>query len=142
MDIFISQNNNETVIQIPVLPAQFNVSLSQNNDTFNSISQGDLKLIGLVGLKTISFSSFFPHDDDNNAPYIKSKERYGHSYVSLLESFMKRRYPVRLIITETGINLPMTIERFDWSVGKSKDIDYTIELSEFRFVNAKGVPAV
>lgn len=142
MDIFISQNNRETVIQLPVFPEEFSVSLAQNNENFNTISQGELRLIGNTGLKGISFSSFFPFDDDNNAPYIRSTQWFGHSYPAIFETMMLKRIPVRLIITETRINLPMTIDQFEYKVGKSGDLDYTMQLTEFRFVNVKGVPKV
>lgn len=142
MDIFISQNNRATVIQLPVVPEKFNVSLEQNHENFNSISQGDLRLIGHTGLKNISFSSFFPLDDDNNAPYIRSRDWFGHTFTTIFESMMLRRIPVRLLITETRINLPMTIDRFEYEVGKSGDVDYTMQLTEFRFVKVKGAPKV
>lgn len=142
MDIFISQNNRQTVVQLPVVPPEFNVSLDQNHENFNSISQGDLRLIGDVGLKGISFSSFFPLDNDNNAPYIRSTQWFGHTYVDIFEAMMKRKLPVRLTITDTKINLPMTIDKFDYTVGKSGDVDYTMTLTEFRFVKVKGAPKV
>ncbi|MGE7828962.1 hypothetical protein [Paenibacillus sp. NPDC093718] len=142
MDVFITQNNRASVIQLPVPPQEFNVSLEQNHGVFNTISQGDLRLIDFTGLKKISFSSFFPFSKDTNAPFIKSKEWFGYSYTSIFERLMERRMPVRLIITETRINLPMTIDRFEYKVGRPDGIDYTMELTEFRFVNVKGVPKI
>ena len=50
----------KTVITLPVTPESYSVSTSQNNQTVNIVSLGDLNLMGNKGLRELSFSSFFP----------------------------------------------------------------------------------
>lgn len=137
MDIFISINNREEVIQIPVIPPEFNVSTSNNNEKYNTVKHGDINLIGLRGLKDISFSSFFPIRD---YPFLRDRSLKGWEYIEKIESWIDRRLPIRLVITDTGINLPVTIDNFEYGIKNgSGDIYYTLSFTEFKFINFKEV---
>lgn len=137
IDIYISINNREKVLKIPVVPEEFNVTSPFNNQTYSTISQGDIKLIGLRGLKAISWESFFPAHD---YPFRRDNTYDAWEYVNTLEEFRDRRIPVRLIITGTGINIPATIDEFSYGLKDgSKDVHYSITFSEFKFVQIKGV---
>ena len=61
MDIYLSVNNREQVICLPVLPAEFTISKPQKNEVFETVTQGELKLIGR-GPKSITISSFSIRD--------------------------------------------------------------------------------
>lgn len=158
IEIYLSVNNNEQIIQLPVLPNKFEVNSSYKNSTKASISQGEIRLIGLQGLKTISFDSFFPYRAypfarnnriieidgkkydifDRYSDLTNHKNFYGWSYVRTIEEWMKKRVPIRVIITDLendAVNLPMTIDSFKYGIQDgSNDIKYTISLTEFRFV--------
>lgn len=135
MDIYLSINNREQVIKLPVMPSEFNVMSPQNNEVYETISQGDLKLIGLRGLKSISISSFFPV---KSYPFLRDRNLRGWDYVNRIESWYDRRLPIRLTITNTPINLAMAIENFEYGPKDGTgDIYYTLNLEEFRFVNLK-----
>lgn len=137
IDIYISINNREKVIKIPVVPEEFYVTSPFNNQTYSTISQGDIKLIGLRGLKTISWESFFPARD---YPFRRDNTYDVWEYVNTLEEFRDRRIPVRLIITGTGINIAATIDEFSYGLKDgSHDVHYSITFSEFKFVQVKGV---
>jgi hypothetical protein len=132
MDIFLSVNNREQVIQLPIVPKEFSIDSPQQNETYKTISQGDIKLIGNRGLKSLSFQSFFPAKD---YPYARSKEYTEWEYVEIIESWADRRIPIRIILTDTPINLAMTIENFNYGVRDgSGDVYYTLSLSEFKFI--------
>ena len=45
MDIYLSVNNRAEVLRLPVLPPEFTVSKGRNNEVFDTVSQGQLKLI-------------------------------------------------------------------------------------------------
>ena len=60
MDIYLSINNRAQVIKLPVIPAEFRIQSAMNNENYTTISQGDIKLIGLKGLKGLVIESFFP----------------------------------------------------------------------------------
>jgi hypothetical protein len=132
VDIFLSINNREQVIQLPVVPKEFKVPSPVDNENFNTISQGDIKLIGLRGLKAISIDSFFPVKD---YPFLRDRSYKGWEYVEIIESWIDRRVPIRLIATNTPVNLPMAIESFEYGPQDgSGDVYYSLSLSEFKFV--------
>lgn len=132
MDIFLSINNREQVIQLPVVPSEYEISSPQNNETFETINQGELKLIGLKGLRTISFSSFFPN---KRYPFRTNYAYKGYQFVRLIERWRERRLPVRLIITDTPINIAVAINDFSYKEQDgTRDVYYSITLEEFPFV--------
>lgn len=134
MDIFLSINSREQVIQLPVVPA-FKIPSPMNNEVYSTINQGDIKLIGQRGLKALTLESYFPAKD---YPFLRDRTYKGWEYVEIIEAWMDRRRPIRLIITNTPINLPMTIENFECGPKDgdgSGDVYYSLSLSEFRFIN-------
>ncbi len=118
-------------IRIPVLPAEYTVQSTQNNTTVNVIGLGGVVLKGMSGLRSISFSSFFPKRYD--ADYCQTTAlRSPKSYVEAIEK-MKRAGTVKLIITGTQINFRCTIESFEWGENDGTgDISYTLTLQEYR----------
>lgn len=133
MDIFLSINNREQVIKLPVAPSEFKIQSPVNNETFTTANLGDIKLLGLRGLKSISISSFFPVHD---YPFLRDNSYKGFEYVEIIERWIDRRLPVRLVIPAAGINLPVTIDSFEYGPQDgSGDIYYTLVLSEFKLVN-------
>ncbi|QEK11699.1 hypothetical protein FQB35_04595 [Crassaminicella thermophila] len=133
MDIFLSINNRQKIIKLPVLPKEFKVQSGMKNEAYDTISQGEIKLIGMPTLKAISLQSFFPMKD---YPFLRDRTYTGWEYVEMIESWKERREPIRIIITDTPINMPCTIESFDYGLQDgSGDIYYTLSLSEFKFIN-------
>lgn len=132
MDIFLSINNREQLIKLPVLPAEFLIQSGMNNNTYETISQGEIKLIGLSTLKTLLIQSFFPKKD---YPFLRDRTYSGWEYVEIIESWKERRIPIRIIITDTPINMAATIESFEYGPRDgSGDIYYTLYLSQFKFI--------
>lgn len=136
MNIFLSINNREQVIKLPVLPAEFKIQSSMKNETYDVISQGEIKLIGMPALKSIALESFFPN---KKYSFSRNNEYRGWQYVEAIEKWKSRRVPIRLIISEASrdiINMPCTIESFEYGVQDGTgDIYYTLTLSEFKFIN-------
>ena len=54
LDFYLSINNSEEVIHIPVTPSEFTVSSSQGTETFETANYGWIKIIGNPELKTVS----------------------------------------------------------------------------------------
>lgn len=132
MDIFISINNREQVIQLPIVPTEFKIPSPMNNETFTTINQGDIKIIGQRGLKAITLDSFFPK---NHYSFSRDRAYSGWEYVEIIESWIDRRVPIRLIVTDTPVNMAMTIENFEYGVQDGTgDIYYSLSLEEFKFI--------
>ncbi|QEK13729.1 phage portal protein (plasmid) [Crassaminicella thermophila] len=135
MDIFLSINNREQVIQLPIIPEEFQVEFSNNNETFTTISQGDLNLIGNKGLKTLTIETFFPNKEYE---FAKSKKMTGDEFVESILNWIDRKVPIRIVITSKEgkevINLPVTIDSFNYGYDRVGDVKYSLALREFRFV--------
>lgn len=134
MDIFLSINRREEVIQLPIVPPELEVSFPWGNETFQTINQGEIKMIGLEGLKSITIESFFPAKE---YPFARDRTYRSWEYVSIIKRWMRQRVPIRVVTTNTHlpINLPMTIDNFSYkSQDGSGDVYYTLSLSEFKFV--------
>jgi hypothetical protein len=132
MDIYIYTNDRSEVIRLPVVPTEVMVRSPQKNEIFESISLGELKTIGTKGLKTLSLSSFFPSKD---YPFLKDRTYKGFEYVDIIERWRSSGLPMRLMVTETNINMPITIDEFEAGIkDASKDVVYIMTISEFRMV--------
>ena len=127
MDIYLSVNNREQVLRLPVLPPEFTVSKAQSNETFETVTQGQLKLIGRPALKSISWSSFFPIRD---YPFLRDRSNNAYGYLYIIDTWVKQKLPIRLIITDTPINMACCIDDFSYTIRKDGDMNYSITLGE------------
>lgn len=135
IEVFISINNNEEVMQLPVPIEPYKVSSPWSNETFEGLQQ-DLNLIGTKGLKSFDISSFFPVND---YPFLQNRNMWGMEYVDTIECWRDKRYPMRIIITSNdpniqNLNMAVTIDNFEYETRKDGDIYYTLFLKEFPFV--------
>ena len=131
MDIYLSVNNRAEVLRLPVLPPEFTVSKSRNNEVFETVSQGQLNLIGTQALKKISWSSFFPCRD---YPFLRDRSDTAFEYLYTIDTWYERKLPIRLIITDTPINMVVTIDDFSYTIGRDGDMKYSITLSEVKLI--------
>ena len=135
INVFLSINNNAEVLQLPVPPAEYSVDSPWNNERADGLQQS-LNLIGLKGLRSVEIKSFFPVRD---YPFLRNRNMWGMAYVETIERWREMRIPVRLVIVDSSgaksLNMPVTIDQFSWSVGRSGDIDYTLRMTEFVFVS-------
>ena len=98
MDIYLSVNNREQVLRLPVLPPEFTVSKSHSNEVFETVTRGQLKLIGRPSLKSISWDSFFPVRD---YPFLRDRSYKAFGYLYIIDTWIQQKLPIRLIITDT-----------------------------------------
>jgi hypothetical protein len=121
-------NNREQILQLPVVPAEFTITKPHKHDIFETASHGDLKLLGPAGLKGITINSFFPVRD---YPFLRSRAYKGFEYVYIIDTWLAAKLPIRLIITETPINMAVTVDNFEYRIGSSSDLAYSISMMEF-----------
>jgi hypothetical protein len=118
-------------MRFPVLPSEYKVQGSRGIETVNINAVGEIDLGGMRGLRTVSFSSFFPKR--YNPSYcefrgIKNPQRY----VKQIEQMMNGGI-AKLIITGTAINFPCRISSFEWGEDDGTgDIRFSITLKEHR----------
>nr|DAS06279.1 MAG TPA: tail assembly protein [Caudoviricetes sp.] len=118
-------------LRFPVLPSEYKVQGSRGIETVNINAVGETDLGGMSGLRTVSFSSFFPkHYNPSYCEFrgIKNPQRY----VKQIEQMMNGGI-VKLIITGTAINFPCRISSFEWGEDDGTgDIRFSITLKEHR----------
>ena len=136
MHIVFSANNNEEIKKLPIVPDFLNVSLLQNNTEVKTINAGVINLIGDLGLRTFSIKSFFP---TRKYSWLRdATDIDGWSYVNFFKKWRERKVPIRVVIIHADeselINMPCTIDSFTYGIKKNKDIMYTLEIREYRFV--------
>lgn len=132
MDIFLSINNREQVLQLPIVPLEVKIATAMNNQKYETIALGEINQIGLAALSSLAIDSFFPA---RAYPFSRDTTYFGWEYVEIIEAWKTRRIPIRLVISDTPINMACTIDRFEYGIQDgSKDVYYTLELTEFKFV--------
>lgn len=140
MNIYLSINNREKEIQIPVLPSSFSIQSNYSNQRIETVTHDEIMHVGNKQLTTIAFSSFFPIKDDS---FLKSKDMFGWDYVKTIAEFRASKKPIRLVITGTNINSPMVITNFEYAVQDGTgDIYYSLGLEEYKFVDIQKLEAV
>ena len=138
IQVFLSINNNEEVFQLPVPPAEYTVPSPWKNEQVDGLQQ-TLNLIGIKGLRSIEIASFFPTKD---YPFLQNREMWGMEYVDTLERWRERRVPIRIIIVadsrgEKNLNMAVTIDEFEHGMKQDGDIYFTLQLTEFPFINTR-----
>lgn len=135
MKIYLSIDNGADIMEIPVIPGEFQVSKPQGDETFETVDGSEIAFIDPAGLKSISWSSFFPSRD---YPYVQGERfddvwQYGYK----LDTWIKLKYPIRLVFYGAPINMAVKVTQFDYHMGSDGDIYYDIELKEFPLVDTE-----
>lgn len=138
MEFWLSFNNFAEKLQLPVNPGEFHAKTGNKNNVIDIHALGELNLIGGEKLAEIELASFFPA---NWAPYC-SYQNIPKPYdaVALIEKWRKSKRPIRLIITDTPVNMACAIEGFEWGEkGGTRDVIYSLSLREYRFIQIQKV---
>lgn len=139
MEVWLSWNNNEERLRLPVLPPEFEVTVGNMNTRININELGEINLIGKSGLREMTIERFFPAQDYYFVEYSGFPDPY--ECTAMIEKWRKSGRPIRLIITETPINIAMAIENFSYGQRDGTgDVYYTLELAEYVFSKIRQKP--
>lgn len=137
MEFWLSYNNFAERLQLPVPPPEYEYIESNQNETVNILGLGDIIQITGEGLAEIEISSHFPA---HRVPYAQYYLGDPYEAVRTIERWKRTKRPIRLIITETPVNLACTIETFTWGErGGSRDVNYSLKLREYRFIQVQQI---
>lgn len=137
MDYYLSFNNNEEKIRLPVIPSSFEVNIPHQNTTVNITNLGEINLIGKTGLMNMTIESFFPNQQYNFCLYKDFQKPY--EYIKQLLKWKKSGKPIRVIVTGTPINYAVAIENLTYSeVDGTGDVYFSLELKEYKFISTTG----
>lgn len=133
--IYLSIDNGAEVLELPVIPSEFLVSKPQKDETFETVSGEEIAFIDAPGLRGISWSSFFPSKD---YPFLRCQRladvwQYGYT----LDKWIAQKYPIRLVISGTPINMATKVTTFDYRMGPDGDLYYDIAFKDFPLVDTE-----
>ncbi len=136
--IYISVNNKQELYAIPIVPDGFTIpEPEQHNEVYSGLSR-DYNRIGTLGLRQLSWSSFFPVKRHRNYSFVDDAyTKDGWAYVSFFQRWRDKKVPFRVVVIsdeEVRLNMPCTVDQFEYSIKRNKDIAYSITLTEYRFV--------
>jgi nucleoid-associated protein YgaU len=135
MEFWLSFNNRAEVFQLPVPPPSFNISKGTIVQTINVNSVGEIAVIGKSQLATIQIDSFFPKQQYSFCQYKSFPEPY--ECANMIEKWKNSGRPIRLMITNTNVNLACCIENFSYGEKDgSGDVYFTLSLKEYRFLSS------
>lgn len=135
--IELSSSDRSEKITLPVNPASFEFSEAALNTKITLLNVGEVNLLGKRGLVSGSLSSFFPA---SKSPFFQYADRSPTAYMDVLTRWKNGGAPIRVIVSDSDFNLMMSIDKIQKKYQEgSKDIGYTIDLTEYRKLN---VPAV
>lgn len=135
MDIFLYNVSKSEFIKFPVVPKKIEVQSPQKIETFETLGQGDLKIIGLKGNRSFSLESFFPVKD---YPFLHDRTYKGMQYVDIIEKWRATREPLNVVISELKVNFNCVIENFTNAIQDgSGDIYYNLDIEECKIPQIK-----
>lgn len=131
--IILSSDNEK--FTIPVTPRNYEIKTAQNNETIDILDFGEAMLFGNAKLKRLSFSGFFPHPK-HNYPFIVGDVKTPIECVELLIKWKEAKKPIRVIITDSPVNLMMGLREFTYrEQDGTRDIYYKLSFVEYKELN-------
>lgn len=119
----------DDVFRLPVLPSVYNVEGTNIINVENIPGKGEVSIYGGKSLRTIELSSFFPSKNYSFNAYKDVPKPY--DCVAKIKKWFEGGYVIRLIITDTDINIPVFISSFTYGrEDGTGDVVYTIGFQE------------
>jgi nucleoid-associated protein YgaU len=132
MEFWLIQDNEK--LQLPVPPSDYQVDKGMNNTSLIVENIGEINFLGRPKLITISISSFFPAQEYSFCQYSGVPKPY--QCVELVEKWKDNGKPIRIIITETKVNMLCSIEDFKYGEKDgTRDVYFTLDLKEYKILS-------
>lgn len=131
---------DKQIIQLPVNPQSLAISSSGNNRTEEVVKLGEINIIRQPKLQECSIKCFLP--SNSNGPFVLTAGQFKQPqfYIDFFNNIRNTKKPCRFIISDTKINMLVSIEDFDWNIeAGDDDVYYTLKLKEYKTYSAKVV---
>ena len=121
-------------LTLPVTPWKYQITTSQNNKVVDILDFGEALLFGNTKLKQLKFSCFFPNQDRHQYhKYLVGDKKSPKDCIDQIIKWKEAKKPVRVIITDSPVNLMMGIMEFNYSERDgTRDIWYDISFNFIR----------
>jgi len=131
MNFYLTASDGSRIL-LPINPERITAQTEGKMQTFEVINLGDIELPRGIVPARISWESFFPGAARKNTVFVKSWQD-PKALVGLISLWRRNNTKVRLLVTETPLNLGCYIASFEHSWGGGYgDCQYRIELVEAR----------
>ena len=131
----ILKTDEENKLTLPVTPAGYSVTTSQNNKIIDVLDSGEALLFGNTKLKKLKIKGFFPALR-HQYPFVTGDVKEPSECVDILTKWKEGKTPVRIIITESPVNLVVGVDSLDFKERDgSRDIYFDLQLTEYRSLN-------
>lgn len=132
--IFIAENENgqQETITIPVVQGIEPIICETTDEEFQTINGTVLNLIGGKGLRSFSFSSFFPSKKYSFVSWINYRDT--QEYIDFLEKYRDLKIPIRIIAVDRYKVVLNMLCRYNFTYAlrdKAGDVPYTLEMKEY-----------
>lgn len=128
-------SSGEERFALPVTPYKYQVQTAQDNQIVEILDTGERLLFGNPKLKRLRFGCFFPATK-HKYPFVVGDIKETDECIALLEKWKEDKSPVRVIITDSPINLQMAIMDFNYrEQDGSRDIYYDLNFTEYKDFN-------
>lgn len=141
MDIFLTSPEGES-LRIPVNPGEITIRRGKLYETINLLNIGEVDFAHGAKVTEISFSSFFPAEyDPSYCQYAELPDP--QEAMNLLTKWMISTKPVRLIITETIVNILANVSAHDstFKGGEPGDVYYDLTCRAWRETKVRKIDA-
>ncbi len=131
MPIEIWLNQADDKFRFSVIPPTIGVSSGISTSSSSIIKTGELVAFSGRKLSTFDIDCFFPNQDYNFCEYYGFPKPY--DCVDKLKRWMDEGWILRLIVTETNINMECIITDFDYEEKDATgDVYYSLSLKEYK----------
>ncbi|MCD9020505.1 LysM peptidoglycan-binding domain-containing protein [Cohnella silvisoli] len=137
MDIYLRDSFGEQ-FHFPVNPEEITIQREKQLETLNILSLGEVELPQEEKVKTIAFSSFFPKSYDSS--YCRYPELpHPQAAMNRLTSLMNRKQPIRLLITETAVNVLVNLSAHNTTFkgGEPDDVYFEVTFRTHREIKVR-----
>lgn len=132
--IFMAENEigQQETITIPVVQGIEAISCKTKDEEFETANGKTLNLIGGKGLRSFSFSSFFPSKKYYFVSWFKFKNP--KEYIRFFEKYRDLRVPVRVIVIDKYQVVLNMLCRYNFIYqirDRAGDIPYALDIKEY-----------
>jgi nucleoid-associated protein YgaU len=137
-EIWLTSYENKKRLQVPVNPPNINISSGSSNTTVDVAGIGEVTILQEPLAKTFEFDSQFPLTYAPFCEYINIPTPW--EAVAFIEKY-KSDQPFRFIITNTPINILVSVEDFSYEerAGDVGTLYYSLKLKEYRIVKPRKI---
>lgn len=139
--IFIAEENGIQleVANIPIVQAIEPITCETGDEEFTTINGTTLNLIGGKGLRSFSFSSFFPSKKYSFVSLFNFQSpKY---YIQFFEKYRDAKIPLRIIVVDGYKVVLNMLCRYNFTYtlrDRAGDVPFTLEIKEYILPNIQG----